>query len=93
MDSATSLYTGANKEKTGDVADNSPVMSSAKPGVQSPKTIPNLEDLFVRFEAFNFDDDEHFQAGLSRISTLSDPNRRKDQSQDLLKVKAFYYSK
>ncbi|KAK7100997.1 hypothetical protein V1264_023851 [Littorina saxatilis] len=48
-----------------------------------------LDNLFLRFEAFNFIEDQQFQAGLSKITVRPDLNT----GEDLLKIKAFYYTK
>ena len=59
----------------------------------SPKSNGSLCELFTRFEAFNFDDDVQFQSGLSKISSLRNTSKTENHAKDLLKIKAFYYSK
>ena len=58
-----------------------------------PKSNDRLHELFTRFEAFNFDDDIQFQSGLTKISSLRKTSKTKDHAQEILKIKAFYYSK
>ncbi|KAL8598563.1 hypothetical protein ACOMHN_051351 [Nucella lapillus] len=77
-------------------ADESGVKSSAIcAGLpdSSAKTDSDLRQIFTRFEAFNFDDNQQFQAGLAKIINDTNIGKTREQAVDLLKIKVFYYSR
>ncbi|XP_076462774.1 uncharacterized protein LOC143295096 [Babylonia areolata] len=61
--------------------------------MSSPKTSVDLQQVFSRFETFNFDNDQKFQAGLDKINRQASASKGKEHAIDMLKIKLFYYSR
>lgn len=51
-----------------------------------------LAEIYARFESFNFDEDEKFQSGLSRIATVAEGSG-KGLDKDMNRIRAFYYTR
>ncbi|KAK7488523.1 hypothetical protein BaRGS_00020308 [Batillaria attramentaria] len=64
--------------------------TASAPQAETSDVDSQLEELFARFESFNFDEDKKFQSGLSKIESKHTGGGRK---KDLVKIKAFYYSR
>lgn len=53
----------------------------------------NVNDLYERFETFNFRDDINFQFGLSKIMASGGGNEDSKLIVNIDRIKAFYYSR